>query len=412
MEISIRVLPNDNSHSYFLDNYVMQIQLPVDQRVVSIIDAQEANIVVTGKNATLSYTIMPHDTGEYRIMLESEKFQLDSFNLVVSHFELALGIDQGEINQGIHGLSNGMYEMIQGTNNLQKGMVDFSQGIGDLTRGVTLLNSNGKYIIDGMVNYQNGIIEFDSSISELVKGSEGINEGLSKVASEGKPLLKGYEQVAEGIGKYMPCPETMQYLRLAAKYSDSTNPIQAHMGMLAEIVLQQLTQIEELYNGLNMLNQGLGNYMGGVSEIAEQYDSFHSGLLMLPAATEQMNIGFQLLLDGNKDFIGGFSPINDGLAQIDKGFKDVPQNVGNLLKGQEKVKGGIDEAGQLINDFFGDKNDAEPVSFVAPERGLVNTVQFVLTTPSIEPQIKGEEAIDTSGGGKGFIGRFLDLFRK
>ena len=61
-------------------------------------------------------------------------------------------------------------------------------------------------------------------------------------------------------------------------------------------------------------------------------------------------------------------------------------------------------------DSWTGREDEEIVSFVAPEKGLASSVQFVIRTPAIKVPEKEKEAPVQSIGKKSFWQKFVDLF--
>ena len=414
IEIYIYFSTVEEAEEYFAKNYLAQIQIPINQRSTKIIAAEGANKVVVGETATLSYTVMPKDSTEFKLVLESNKFEMDAINFVVSPFNLAQSLDMNEVNDGFTSLSSGMEEMIEGTTEFQRGMVDLNRGISHLTNGQRSLTENGNKIISAMEQYDLGLKNFNLPMQEMVNGSQNINEGLTQISTEGIQLEQGYNHMAEGISAQLPSEEEKALLVEMAKLAQSPDPIQAQMGIMAVAMIKQLEGMEEVYNNLNMLNQGLNRYIGGVSELSGHYNLFHNNIEGLPRVTGELEKGFDSILAGNKEFMGGVSYIGLGMAELEKSVQIIPADMEELVKGQRMVRDGIDEAGQSIKEKLGliEGEEAEPVSFVSPKEGSINTVQFILKTPGIKAPSETNKTIEEKTNAKGLLNRFLSLFKR
>ncbi|MTI47588.1 MAG: hypothetical protein FH761_07085 [Firmicutes bacterium] len=412
VNIIISATQKKDTVDYFNKNYGMQIQVPINLDNSKIINDRGANKVIAGKTATLAYTILPGESGTYEITLEAKSFEMDSINISITPMNFSSMIDTGEITEGFNSLSEGMGGMVNGTKELKNGTAELSNGINELTKGQTNLVENGNLMVDKMEEYSEGLKNLDTSITTIESGSKEINNGLSQISQEGNSLVEGYKQMADNIKEQLPSEEEKVQLQALAQYANSTDPTMVQLGVMANSMLEQIAGLEKMHESLETLNGGLSKYNSGVSNISNNYGDFHNGLSQLPMATGQLYEGYNSILEGNKQFMNGLSNVNDGMIDLNNEVKFLPDSVDQLVDGQEKIKGGIDEANNSINAMLGeDKEESSLVSFVNQDKGNINSVQFILRTPSITISEKKAEVTQPEEENKNFIERLIDLFK-
>ena len=411
VEMELSVSTNEKAQSCFRDQYAMMIQIPVNLDRASITGAEGATEVIAGRINTLAYTILPGTSKTYHIQLQADNFEMDSINIGLSQADYGNVIETGDITGGFDELSNGAANWLDGIKLLQNGMADLANGVGDLSAGLNDLAVNGKAISKGLLDYLAGLKGFAASFKPVLEGSGQISQGLTGLTQNGDAVLGGYEQMAAAIQAQLPTEAEKAQLQTLAQYAGSTDPLYAQLGEMAQSLLEQSAGTEALYQNLSTLNAGLSQYTGGVSALSQEYQGFDQGLAALSQGSDQLVQGFSAMSEGNGRFSQGLSALDGGLKKLDENAQGIPGSVGKLSDGGSSIKEGIDKAKDSISSMLGQSGTKEPIkSFVSPDKGSVNSVQFIIRTPAITVPDKVKEAPVGTTSKKSFIQKLVELF--
>jgi hypothetical protein len=407
VEIALSVTANESVLPYFRERFAMQIQVPVNLNRASIISADGATQVITGKTNTLAYTILPGTSGSYRIVMEAVDFELESMSIGISAIDYGNVLSSEGLGEGIGELSKGIEDWVEGTKSFKNGLMELSNGMGLLTSGLKDLSTGSRELHGGMESFAQGYQQFDASLDQVSHGSKNIRDGLSEIAINGESILAGYQQLTQGILAQLPGEAEKEQLRMLAQYAGSNSPY-AQAGNMAQSLLDQIAGLEQIYQNLAALNAGLGQYTESVSRLSEEYKGFDSGVTALAQASDQLLEGVSQLEDGGRQLSEGVSVLESGMTEISDNMKELPSHAQELIDGGLAIKKGTDAA---ISGIVGQEGEDEEIaSFVAPEKGLASSVQFVIRTPAIKVPEKEKEAPVQSIGKKSFWQKFVDLF--
>lgn len=401
INININFEPLDDGENYFIDNYLAQIQIPINQRNTKIISATGASKMVLGETVTLAYTVLPKDSISIELALESTDFSLSEIDFIMSPFTLGESLNGEEFSQGFNSLNSGMDEVVNGSVLIQQGMFDLNTGLNQLNHGQKELVTNGNNILFGMKTYNASLSELNLGMLEIVYGSNEIKGVLDQLAAEGQKLAMGYSQITEMGAELKLTQELLKQVLAEIEAPE-----------LIENLNHKLLVLESMSNGIEMLNQSLNEYTNAVSMLAEEHHSFHSHIESMPKATNELSIGFDSLLTGNKYLMQGAASIGAGLEQANLNTTKLPIAMGRLIEGQRQIQAGICDAEKSLIERLGltDK-DNETISFTSPKNISIQSVQFVLRTPAINTPSKAlEEAFEEPK--KGFIAKLVELFRR
>ena len=411
VEMEFKVSINEKAQSCFRDQYAMMIQIPVNLDCTAITSAEGSTEVIAGKINTLAYTILPGTSKTFRIQLHADNFEMDAINIGLSSADYGDVIETGDITGGFEELSNGAADWLDGMKLLQNGMADLASGVGDLSSGLNDLAVNGKAITKGMTDYLGGLNGYATSFKPILEGSGGVKLGLSEIAAEGGTVLNGYEQISAALRTQLPTEAEKAQLKNLAQYAGNADPLYAQLGEMAKSLLEQSAGMEALYQNISTLNAGLTQYTGGVSALSQEYQGFDQGIAALSQGTDQLVQGFSAMVDGNTQFSGGLSALDDGLKKLSENAQGIPDSVGKLSDGGSSIKEGIDEAKASISSMLGQSGPKETIkSFVSPDKGSVNSVQFIIRTPAITIPDKEKATPEQVVSKKSFLQKLIDLF--
>ncbi|MPN13252.1 hypothetical protein SDC9_160573 [bioreactor metagenome] len=169
--------------------------------------------------------------------------------------------------------------------------------------------------------------------------------------------------------------------------------------------------------------QGYNEYNKGLASLAENTKTMAREMSKLPEGIGTMKDGFGTIRYGTSRIFQGYEEINKGLGTMAKETQALPSAIDKITDGQKGVKDGISKLGNegihtmkttletsLQDSILGDKTDSVKGSFVN-EKNSNTTVQFLLRTPAIEKAEVKKEKTEVKEEKKGFIQRFLDLFK-
>ncbi len=369
-------------------------------------------------------------------------FDLPDTNAIASEFD-ALINGVGQLSDGVGRLSDGTNELAKGILEAKNGSDLIQTGLNTLSEEGNLLLQGSTSILNGIVainqSFQN------SGLGDLPAALRGIANALDMDKADGvgvaADLMTLYGQFAavyttltQSVSAIpgqtvsedqlnallVQYPDNTTLADLVANYKATHGAVTAIKGNLEtnqaafnaslsdlataaytlsgteqsiDTLLRGLaTNVE---NGLSAFGAGLGGleteyrtfhgyleaYIGGVTQIANEYGAFGEGL-------GNMSTGLGELYTGaNK--------INSGMQQLYSETKDIPKQV------QDRID-------EYMAPY--DKSDYKPVSFVSDKNKNVSSVQFVIKTEKIEKEEpeKPQEAVTETPS---FWTKLQDLFQ-
>lgn len=388
--ISFTIRPNPAADPYFRENYVTQVQVPLNLNQVTNVQAPGSSTLIVGSTATIAYTVLPNSETSYTLEFSTDKFQLDPITFASTPFAITRFMDLGgeEMEDGFSQMLDGSGEMLTGAKKLKQGLGDLDAGIGKLASGVGQLETGAQELSQGMGEYYAGL-------NQLQDQAPALEAGMSQLASEGAALNSGYAQLSQGIAQGMG-QLTMELAPIMAYLP----PEQQHT--MASILAGLGTGME---SQLTEFGAGLQEYTDGVSQLAQGIGGFSLGL-------DQLAGGGQDLLTGAQELSGGLSATVKGLKEVKSETKKLPGSVQELVDGQEALNEGLEQAADFLGGLNLGRDDSLPPKSFVSEKTTPRSVQFVASTPALK--VKAEQIAPQPEvvGNKGFWTRLLQLFKK
>lgn len=445
LEIRIETSENKEVDPVFFDYYLLQISVTMDPLVFRDIQAPKGTEANEGKNKLISFNGMPGTEDVMIISAHVENLKMDPIQIAAVPANIAFDDpDTDDLTDGINELADAIHEI--------------NSGVGELKNGVTGLKNGATELSKGSASYQKGINELGGSSHELVGGSKDILAALNQItqALDDSPdmpdlgdlatLPDGLRDMANQIGAFSNTLEDL--MKAINQIPDSTltdEEIMAIYHVLQEneadeSVIQAVAQLETSYRiaqalkqashqfpdqfdqiikslagNIEMLANGIEEALGnldqlddlvelqnGLSMLAKEYQTFHSGLISYTEGVTTLATSYQGINEGTKGLVSGTQALEGGVSELKDGTQQLKEATDDL---PEQIKTEIEK---FMEEF--DYSDFKPTSFVSSKNKNVHVVQFVLQTESIklaEPE-KVEEAEEVK---QGLWDRFLDLFR-
>lgn len=463
--INLRVEPNPKAKAHFRDNYLAQIQIPLDLEGITGIEAPGAAPVVAGRTATLAYTVLPGQKADYTLRFETRAFEMGSISISCLPFssDSFLDLDLEEITEGFAGLTDGLDKLAGGSKKLQLGVIDLKegldqlaggagelaagtsqlsaflagvgelqQGLQGLSAGLTQLKQGAAGVETGNKDLAQGIRGYTSAAGQISQNSQKLNAGLAQLSTEGDGLNAGYQQLASGLGNAIASlPQQLAPLNLSAEQQQALGQILAGMNAGLD------SQLAAFGQGLREYTGGVGQAAGGFNELSLGLEAFAGQGQALATAADQLGAGSAALSQGltemaagsgglagglgafaqqSQEARGGVEELAGGANALAAGLKEMAQEVSRLpgdvkalTDAHLRLRDGFNEAAGFLTDVKLPEGDSAPVSFVS-DQVVPQSVQFVASTPSFKVNPEPPEAPETKVESNGFFARLLRLF--
>lgn len=359
--------------------------------------------------------------------------------------ELRDGVN--DLQDGTVDLRDGVADLRDGTDDLQSGAADLQTGVADLHTGVQDAVKGADKLYTGIVDLQDGVVDLHDGAVELedglfalkernpllLGGAQQIFDGLLKqvegqmnagIAAQGIPIKielkqEDYNQTIDFIMALggLEGTTTGQALRFAQKQLNDVETFQAGLKDYTDGVAKaangavDLTDgttelcdgVDELYTGAGELYDGLRKLQDGSAELLNGTITLHDGTITLSDSMITLQDGTVSLLDGVIELQDGVVELCDGAVTLKDGAVELLDGCIELQDGTVKLYDGTveltdgtfefrdktshldqdlrDKINEAIADLLG--GDFKVVSFVSDKNTQVESVQFVIKTPSI-----------------------------
>lgn len=447
LQIQIETTRNKDVDHVFFENYMLQISLTLDPLHFQNIQAPEGTEANEGKDKNITFSVMPDV--EEELILSADVSELEMEPIDISAVPANIAMEDPDIA----GMTSEMQELADGISEVHDGVHELHDGIASLESGAKELNS-------GSTAFKNGIQELDNSSGELVEGSnellkvmkeiseamenspdpedfkeldqlEKLPEGLRDAANEIKDFATDLEHLDDAMGKLPDEPmsdkemnqllkvlkdndkdgnlsELMHELEKVSKEIQNMNDLNQVMPEDAtEQIKQMASQLEaladEIETGMDDLGKldELTELQDGLSSMAQEYETFHNGLISYTDGVHELAVSYKELDEGIGELSEGTSSLESGAAELEKGTQELKEATDDLPGNMQS------EIDELLEEY--DFSDFEPASFVSDKNTNVDVVQFVLQTEKIE--VDEPETSEKEPKKKSLWDRFLDLFR-
>jgi X-X-X-Leu-X-X-Gly heptad repeat protein len=412
LTLRVAAAPNEKCSTAIREGLMAQITIKLDAKYAENVSAPDSTVVAVGKTVTISYVVLPGESGTMTVDADVKDFRMDTITMTLLKGTIAAsGLDEklDEFDDGFNDMLGGADDMVDGTTELKDGMSSLLDGMDSLSSGLNKLSSGGKSLVSGMSEYGDNLDAYLTGVQGLIQPSADIQSGLSGLSESGTAVAQGVSDLSDGLSGLSDGSGELK--TLAQSLAGSEDP---SVAALASGVLQTLGTVDGLADGMESASAGLNDYVSGVTQTAAGYGQFHAGLQGLADGGGQLSGAYDDVLEGADDYVGGVSKSASGAKKIYNSIKSLPDDIQSLIDGQLEFRDGIataqDEMKETTNLFVPD--DDPPISFASPEKNHPASVQYILTTPAIEK--KKAEAIqqqeDTSSN-EDFMTRLAALFK-
>lgn len=218
VEIKIETKANSGVDPVFFNHYTLQVSLPFEVEKFSNIKAADATIANAGKMEQVTFTVLPEEEAELTVTADVADFEFAGIDIVAIPFAMAL--DDFETD-----------DMVDDFGELSDAIAELHDGVGKLNEGIRDLRDGTGNLQDGSAKFQQGLVDLNGASGSLVNGSTEIKRALGTMKDE----LSFLEQI-------------------------------------------DLSQFNQLTNGLTDMEKGLREIAKGLDELADGYAMGYAGL--------------------------------------------------------------------------------------------------------------------------------------
>ena len=405
LRIVIDAAYNPDAHPFFIENYMVQLRIPLQMDKASSINAPDASIMYVGNTATVAFTLMPRSARQFSLEAYVFDFAMDAIDLAAMKAVVPVNEDVDEIESGFEEMAEGTQELIDGTEQLKQGMTDLSDGLGELYEGARGISRGIGGLAEGLDEFSDGLADMENGLNEIAAGSGGFNQALSAMTLAMPQLTGGYKNIEGGLDAMLAQREQLN--ALAETLVQSQDP---QVRMLAEAMKTNLAGLAELQGGISKANEGLLAHAAGIGEITARFETFDQGVGQAAQGAGMLDDGFTDMKAAARRLSSAVHSLRGGLGEVNENTVTLPEDVGKIVDGQKDLREGVLLAKDEIRQFTAGGEEVKTVSFVSPAMANAETVQFIMRTPSIEtPQIpEAQQIIEQT---KSIWDRLIDLFR-
>lgn len=443
LEIIITVTQNDSVNAIFVENYMLQVSLSVDEDLCSDISSDGATLARAGNNTVITHTVMPGKEAVISVTATVQNFSMSGIEFAGVPFSMAVEIPDidsvtddltlltdaiDEVNEGVQLLADGLSESSTGASQLVAGSSDFSDGLsalseqsGSLLEASEQINTSLAVISASLDSGGAGELDL-SSLSELPAALRQLAGGLDEVTAGLIALSDGYGTAFSALDAAIAAiPDddvdaTALYAAVSGNseltasldqlmaYYAAAKTVQGTYGLTRDAFSSVSATLTTLSGSTDIISAALSGMADSLEEslqdldLEETLDSLSAGILLLSTSYDQFHLGLG-------DYTGGVQSLSDGYDEIHTGIRSFSAGTRSLRDGAEELADGTDllnqEAGELPNllldeiDAFTqdyDQSDFVPVSFTSSKNTQVTFVQFVMKTASVTlPEPAAEE---------------------
>jgi len=464
LEIQISSRQNEKIDPTFYENYMLQITVTLNSDNCSNIDAPDATVADAGQNKAVVYTILPNKDADYSLKTTVSEFSMTGID--ISAVPYAMDVDfpdmdgqfddleqlpdaVSDLNDGVSELANGAHALKDGAGELKSGSASIQNGLNQLSGNSSdLLNASAQ--IDAALSQVSAALNSGSlseidltqlaqlpqALSQLSEGLEGISGGLTDLKNGFVPAYAALDTAIQGIPAGTVTQEQIQtmygqvdpglqgafgemadtysaaqtvkgtYTQVKAVFDAVEGTIDTLNGSIGEIagsLSDMSVQIGSTLQGMDGLSE-LGELASGISELADNYGTFHAGLA-----------GY---MNGIKTLASNYSTFHAGLVAYEKGTGEFSGGIDELYQGTTEFK---DETSDLPDQIQTEIDNMKeeylpadfiPVSFTSSKNTDTGYVQFVCKTAGIDEPDKEDVEEPMQEENETFWDRMAALFEK
>jgi len=307
LEIKISSAKATGINPVFYDNYMLQITVTLDTETCGNIDAPDGTPASAGKDKVITYTVLPGKDADYSLSADVRDFTMAGISVAAMPYSMDIDFPDTDDKLG----------------DLEK-----------LPEAISELN-------DGVSELEDGIVDMESGADSLTSGSAGIRDGLAQLSGNSVNITNASAQINGALAQ------------ISAALSGS--PVGS----------MDLSQIQQLPQGLAQLSEGLSGVSGGLTQLKEGFAPAYAALdsaiqgIPEPTVTEeqiQALYGTVMAADPNQQatvdgLVAGYTAaqtVKGTYAQVKAGFDAVGTTIDTLVGSIGQMSEQLDASVQAL----------------------------------------------------------------
>lgn len=396
VSLTLTLTPDETLPSALRDDYLTQIQVPVDLDRVSLGEAQGAVRTVVGHTATLAWTLMPGESGTFSFSGEAHDFALDPILLSMVRYSIPDKMDVDALTDGVDKLADGAAELADGADGLAAGSTELADGLSSLKDGIHAFRG-------GIGRLSGGVADLSDGIAAYAAGFDRFGTGLTQAATGFEPLLAGFGDLRASSGQMLSGITALQtgladlsaghaqLVRLATGLLTASDPM---VQQLAGGVVAEQAAIDRIREGLGQQVEGFRLFDAGLGQAIEGLGQATGGIASLPGALTDLHAGLARLAEGARTLQSGAARSAEGAVTLDEQTAPLPEGARKLADGQTAVADGQHELADGLASMReqtqaltgGDADTVHPVISFADRHTEIHSLQYVIQLPGIDPK--------------------------
>lgn len=437
LEINIKTSKNGAVSGGFYDNYLLQFTITLDADLCENVVVTGGTAANAGSSKTVSLMVLPGSDGDVGLTADVHDFRMDGMTIAAVPYDVADSLgDMSEVTDGLDQLVDAIDQLSSGASQLSSGASQYGSGLTQLSEGSAQLTAASDQIASALAQIgsmggqtpEGGSVSL-SALAQLPSALRQLKSGLDQVASGIDQLNEGYAAAytalaaaidaipaanvtEEDIGALMAAnPDSAALQSLIANYQAAQTvkgtweqtkaafaAVQQNLPTFSKSLATVSTSLETMASQIEAALTATGGsvdlgslvqLMSGLEELAANYAEFNEALKTYTGGVDSLAANWSGIQSGINSLTSGASSLAGGASTLNEETQAIPGEIDGLL-------GGGDE-----------ESEYEPESFLSEKNSDPDSVQFVISTESIE--VPAEDAPDEAPAeSQGFFARLWD----
>lgn len=312
--------------------YLVQIQVPIDLRVCTLLEAPLADRVSVGYIQTLSFSGLLQSTMLATWTAYSEQWHQDPINLTLIPKMLDIPIPDfvSQISiqlQGLNTMDSGITEMLEGMLIMEKSIHELNLGFRDYQSGFRQWNLGFQELNSKLPEISQAFDQYLLHMSSFQEGIRQIQVALNEAEGNFKKLQKDMEQTQQAL------------LLLSMTVNQLNTDHQESLNLVTALVDQQVS-IDLLANELLVTYPQDSPPWVLAKQVLSQSQSQQELLSLIQAQTNKLTLINSFMIEMQKKLKEEYIPL---LTESYKAYQELIFGVDQMEEGVLQIKEGLEQ---------------------------------------------------------------------
>lgn len=430
LEINIKTSKNGAVSGGFYDNYLLQFTITLDADLCENVVVTGGTAANAGSSKTVSLMVLPGSDGDVGLTADVHDFRMDGMTIAAVPYDVADSLgDMSEVTDGLDQLVDAIDQLSSGASQYGSGLTQLSEGSAQLTAASDQIASalaqigsmggqtpeGGSVSLSALAQLPSALRQLKSGLDQVASGIDQLNEGYAAAytaLAAAIDAIPAANVTEEDMGALMAAnPDSAALQSLIANYQAAQTvkgtweqtkaafaAVQQNLPTFSKSLATVSTSLETMASQIEAALTATGGsvdlgslvqLMSGLEELAANYAEFNEALKTYTGGVDSLAANWSGIQSGINSLTSGASSLAGGASTLNEETQAIPGEIDGLL-------GGGDE-----------ESEYEPESFLSEKNSDPDSVQFVISTESIE--VPAEDAPDEAPAeSQGFFARLWD----